>query len=76
MFNEQLAVLLLVMANQLSDHPGIPTNNFARLPAGGVEQTALHLKVDPKLAAQASTYKTQHVGQRRKIESGTVVASY
>jgi len=73
MFNEQLAVLLLVMANQLSDHPGTPNGQMARMPAGGVERTVLQLKVDPKLP-QASA-KFQRVGKQRKSGNGTLFAS-
>jgi len=42
-----LAVLLLVAANGLSSNTGHFTEQTARLPRGGAEQTRLVLKMDP-----------------------------
>lgn len=75
MFSEQLAVLLLVMANQVPDHGAMSNRELARLPAGGAERTAVQLKLDPTLSTQTTKFKFQRVGQRRRAENGTLFAS-
>lgn len=71
MFNEQLAVLLLIMANQMPHHATAP--NLAAQKPVVTQQSNLRLKIDPKLAAASS--HIQRVSQRRTIQPATLVAS-
>lgn len=64
MYSEQLAILLLIAANNLSGPAPLNPGVSARTPQGGADQISVNLKLDPRLNSYRNPY-TGKIVQRR-----------
>ncbi len=74
MLTEQLAILLFVAASGLTGNTGHFTEQTARVPRGGAEETKLVLKMDPLFAGFRNLH-ARRVPNRKSIDRTPLFAN-